>query len=451
MLLSPGQIVLHRYVIERQIGVGGMGEVYPAHHQTLGMPVAIKVMTGDSSPDMVQRFGREAQLLARVRHPNIVSILDVGQTEGGAPCMAMEFLEGEALDARLERLGALPWKDVRAIGLSALKGLDAMHAAGIVHRDLKPANVFAVRGSPEVIKLVDFGIAYSTAADAAKFTRAGAVIGTPAYMSPEQLVGAALDARSDLYALGLMLYELVAGRLPFGDEPTGALRRLQERIGPPVAPAGRPAIPAQVAEAIVSALAIEPDRRPRSARELHALLRGTRQADTSQSSTALPHVASPPAPPDAARPTAAMSPPQPPPQTRMGMGPAQPQVDDEPDAAAERAARKAPTGMRALIAARLPVSRMSRDEQKSLAQLALPGRAYHMGGGIWFAVVPAPDVEAGRTTARKLRDTLLQRYGDTCKIVWAPASAAFAMTPASLSGAAPLPDEINRLIERLTQ
>ena len=119
MLLSPGQIVLNRYVIERQIGVGGMGEVYVAHHQTLGMPVAIKVMTGDSSPDLVQRFGREAQLLARVRHPNIVSILDVGQTEGGAPCMAMEFLEGEALDARLERVGALPWKEVRAIGLAA--------------------------------------------------------------------------------------------------------------------------------------------------------------------------------------------------------------------------------------------------------------------------------------------------------------------------------------------
>src|SRR5690606_28206442 len=162
--------------------------------------------TGESSPELVQRFAREAMLLARVRHPNVVSILDVGQTDDGAPCMAMEFLEGEALDARLERKGVLPWQEVRAIGLATLVGLDAVHDAGIVHRDLKPANIIITNTSPEVVKLVDFGIAHSTASDAAKYTKAGLVIGTPAYMSPEQLIGGTLDARSDLYALGLLMY-----------------------------------------------------------------------------------------------------------------------------------------------------------------------------------------------------------------------------------------------------
>jgi serine/threonine-protein kinase len=450
MLLSPGQIVLNRYVIEQQIGVGGMGEVYRAHHQTLAMPVAIKVMTGDSSPDLVQRFGREAQLLARVRHPNIVSILDVGQTDDGAPCMAMEFLEGEALDARLERKGVLAWNEVRAIGLAALKGLDAMHTAGIVHRDLKPANVFAVRGTPEVIKLVDFGIAYSTAADAAKFTRAGAVIGTPAYMSPEQLIGAALDARSDLYAIGLMLYELVTGHLPFGDESAGALRRLHERVPPPRAGANLPPIPEPIVAAILSALAIEPDRRPRSAKALYAALRGTRQADAGQTAATLNR---PPPVPGAARPTAAAAEHAPSaPVGEVSTGHTQvPSAATQIAYGEEAPASQVAPGVRALVAAKLPVSRMSRDEQRALAQFAAPGRTYHMGGGMWFAIMPAADVESARAAARRLRDALAQRYGDTCKVVWAPASAAFALTPASLSGSAPLPDEINRLLERLTK
>jgi hypothetical protein len=468
MALSIGEVVLSRYVVEGRVGVGGMGEVYRASHQTLGMPVAIKVMTGATSPEMVKRFGREAMLLARVRHPNVVSILDVGQTDDGSPCMAMEFLEGEALDARLERRGALPWTEVRAIGLSVLKGLDAVHSAGIVHRDLKPGNVFITRGKPEVVKLVDFWIAYSTAANAAKFTNAGAVIGTPAYMPPEQLVGGNIDARSDLYALGLMLYELLTGRLPFGDDTASALRRLQEPVPLAVAPQGLPAIPEHVSAAVSSALVVAPERRPSSAKAFYVLLRGPRGDSVQFSGPVAPQAAAPstsraPLPAAGTRavgPTAAVKPPPVPPAayanartalawdgsaqaSAQALAPAQ-----APDPVPSRAPHSA-AAIRMLVAAKLPVSRMSRDEQKALAQLAAPGRAYHMGGGMWFAVVPAANDKEGRGAVKRLWDALTERYGETCKIVWAPASSGFALTPASLAGASPLPEEISKLLERL--
>jgi serine/threonine protein kinase len=412
MGLSVGEIVLDRYVVEGLVGVGGMGEVYRARHRKLGMPVAVKTITGNASPELIARFAREATLLARVRHPNVVSILDVGQTQNGSECMVMEFLEGEALDARLARRGALPWPEVRAIGLSILKGLDAIHAAGIVHRDLKPGNVLIARGSPEVVKLVDFGIAHASSGQGRKYTRTGAMIGTPAYMPPEQLVGGTVDARSDLYALGLLLFELAVGSLPFGDDSNGALRRLREALPLPVAPDGLPPLPEHGAEALQHALALDPERRPQSARELYALLRGARRAE---------------------------------PVARSEYDDASVHPAREP----RHAGTQVGAAARSLVAARLPVSRMSREEQKQLAQLAAPGRAYHMGGGIWFAVLSGPGAEQVKRAAQHLCGTLLQRYGDTCKVVWSPASNDFALTPASLSGAAPLPPDIAHLLQHL--
>lgn len=456
MTLSAGDLVLDRYVIERLVGVGGMGAVYRARHQKLGIPVAVKTITGEASPELVARFGREAQLLARVRHPNVVSILDVGDTPEGAPCMVMEFLEGEPLDARVERRGALPWAEVRAIGLYILQGLDAIHSAGIVHRDLKPGNVLAVRGTPEVIKLVDFGIAHSSASDVKKYTRTGAMIGTPAYMSPEQLVGGNLDATSDLYALGLLLYELAAGKLPFGDDPNAPLRRLREPIPAPIAPPPLPEIPAAAWTALYPMLQVEPAKRPQSAKQAYAMLhaaRATQAANTGHtqlgqaaarppSSQAVPQARpAAPRPPTAVTPTQAMPPAhhgydvsvQPAPTMAMPVMPS-----PQPTAAA-----------RVIVATRLPVSRMSREEQKALAQLAAPGRAYHLGGGIWFAIVPGASEQETKQTARRIGNALQTRFGDTCKVVFTQASAEFALTPASLSGAAPLPEELNDLLEHL--
>jgi serine/threonine-protein kinase len=463
MGLSVGEIVLDRYVVEGLVGIGGMGEVYRARHRKLGMPVALKTITGNASPELVARFAREASLLARVRHPNVVSILDVGQTGDGSECMVMEFLEGEALDARLERRGALPWPEVRAIGLSILKGLDAIHGAGIVHRDLKPGNVLIARGNPEVVKLVDFGIAHSSSvAPGQKYTRTGATIGTPAYMSPEQLVGGNVDARSDIYAVGLLLYELAAGSLPFGDDPNGALRRLREQLPRPVAPDGLPKVPEYGAEALLHALALEPERRPDSARDFYALLRGARRESRQLDAEAADA-------PQAERPQRPPAPP--PPRTSTGPAAPSPRRPRQPNAPSMRAEplarteydasihpappepRQARTQLgavaRSLVAARLPVSRMSREEQKQLAQLAAPGRAYHMGGGIWFAVLSGAGAEQVKLAAQHLCGTLMQRYGETCKVVWSPASTDFALTPASLSGAAPLPADIAHLLQHL--
>jgi serine/threonine-protein kinase len=478
MALSVGELVLDRYVIESLIGQGGMGEVYRARHQTLGMPVAIKTITGAASPELTQRFTREAQLLARVRHPNVVSILDVGRTLGGTPCMVMEFLEGEALDARLERRGPSPWREVRAVALAVLKGLTAIHGAGIVHRDLKPANVLITRGNPSVVKIVDFGIAQPTGQGARKITQQGAVIGTPAYMSPEQLVGGDIDARSDLYALGLMLFELSTGKLPFGDTPDAALQRLSNRVPRPNAPRPLPALPEDGVQVIMSALAIERDKRPQSARAFIALLRGqSRDTFEAQGSggnvdpTVAPtqHMqaaaqapqrtgyAAPQAQPPPRAGTHVATPPATPRGTRLGQAPApQPQPGSEPESYAMYAAPPAPTALhaappsRALVAARVPVSRLAqRDEQRQLAQLAQPGRAYHLGGGMWFCIVPASSEGEAAEQAHRVCAGLQGRYGDTCRVIWAPASPAFSLTPASLSGAAPLPPEIAALLDRL--
>jgi serine/threonine-protein kinase len=486
MALSVGELVLDRYVIESLIGQGGMGEVYRARHQTLGMPVAIKTITGAASPELTQRFTREAQLLARVRHPNVVSILDVGRTLGGTPCMVMEFLEGEALDSRLERRGASPWREVRAVALAVLKGLTAIHGAGIVHRDLKPANVLITRGNPSVVKIVDFGIAQPTAQGARKITQQGAVIGTPAYMSPEQLVGGDIDARSDLYALGLMLYELSTGKLPFGDTPDAALQRLSNRVPRPSAPRPLPALPEDGVQVILSALSIDKKDRPQSARAFIALLRGQSRDtfEAAQGSGAVdPTVsptqhmqpaqapqrtgyAAPQAPPPRAGTQLGAMPAAPPPSphaahtphgTRLGQAPPQPPSNEQSYAMYEQ--QPAPTAYmpvhaappsRALVAARVPVSRLAqREEQRQLAQLAQPGRAYHLGGGMWFCIVPAGSDAEAAEHAQRVCAGLQTRYGDTCRVIWAPASPAFALTPASLSGAAPLPPEIAALLDRL--
>ncbi len=514
MSLSVGELVLDRYVIEALIGQGGMGEVYRARHQTLGMPVAVKAVIGSASPELTARFTRDAQLLARVRHPNVVSILDVGQTRAGTPCMVMEYLEGEALDARLARRGAFAWREVRAVALAVLKGLTAIHGAGIVHRDLKPPNVLITRGNPAVVKIVDFGIAQPTGAGETKMTRTGSVIGTPAYMSPEQLVGGDIDARSDIYAVGLMLYELATGKLPFGDDPNGPLQRLSGAIRQPIAPRPLPALPDDAVQAILAALMVDRDRRPANARAFIGLLRGQARetgdfqpnqaggpADAARGTQHLQAVAPPgtraqqPAAPPArgtqaaqprpavqpaaqpgvqppgaqvARPGTQLGQPQratgyaapPPPQTpagtRMGQAPIAAPADPqsyamyEPAPAAPMYAPQATAPSRALIAARIPVSRLGqREEQRALALLASPGRAYHLGGGMWFAIVPAASESDVTAHAERVCVALQQRYGDTCRVLWSHASPSFALTPASLSGAAPLPPEIAQLLDQL--
>jgi len=271
--LREGELVLGRYRIESLLGRGGMGEVYRARHDRLGMAVAVKILT-EVNDDMVRRFEREATLMARVRHPNVVAIADFGQTAAGLPCIVMEFIKGEDLGARMKRRGALPWREALFVIRGILSGLQALHAAQVLHRDLKPDNVVIAPGEPEVVKLIDFGIAKPTGGGSGtRLTSTGSVVGTPAYMAPEQLLGYELDVRSDIYTAGMILFELLTGSLPGeGHDMAGVLRRLKTDPLPPQAPAGLPPLPQLLSEIVVATLQGAPDRRPATARELLARL-----------------------------------------------------------------------------------------------------------------------------------------------------------------------------------
>ena len=273
MTLQAGEIVLGRYRIESLLGRGGMGEVYRARHDRLGMAVAVKILT-EVNDDMVRRFEREATLMARVRHPNVVAIADFGQTAAGLPCIVMEFIKGEDLGARMKRRGALPWSEALFVIRGILSGLQALHAAQVLHRDLKPDNVVIAPGEPEVVKLIDFGIAKPTGGgNGTRLTSTGSVVGTPAYMAPEQLLGYDLDVRSDIYTAGMILFELLTGTLPGeGHDMAGVLRRLKTDPQPPKAPADHPEVPQLLSDIVVAMLQGAPDRRPATVRELMARL-----------------------------------------------------------------------------------------------------------------------------------------------------------------------------------
>jgi serine/threonine-protein kinase len=215
--MEIGTIVEERYRIEAVLGGGAMGRVYRARHVRLGREVAVKVLRDDlmREPAVVERFAREARVAARLRHPNLVSLLDVGEH-----LMVMELAPGRAL---VELTGApMPRANVVSIVSQLLRGLAHAHAAGLVHRDLKPENVLV--DADGIARIVDFGIAVvrdrDESIDGRRLTDAGLVVGTPVYMSPEQAKGRAVDHRTDLFSLGVMMYELLAGSPPF--DGTGA-------------------------------------------------------------------------------------------------------------------------------------------------------------------------------------------------------------------------------------
>jgi len=221
---------LGNYDIQSQIGEGGMGAVYLGHHPTIGKRVAIKVLHEElcEKPDVVNRFFNEAKAVNDISHPNIVDIIDFGDTtfDGKAvKYIIMEFLDGESLASRIRREGVTIRESLQIIAQTA-SALSASHAKGVIHRDLKPENVFLCnrQGDRNYVKLLDFGIAKLTSDTGAlsQKTRTGMVIGTPTYMSPEQCDGKGqIDARADVYALGVMMYELFTGRVPFPGDGFG--------------------------------------------------------------------------------------------------------------------------------------------------------------------------------------------------------------------------------------
>ena len=216
-----GQVVADRYHIIKKLGEGGMGAVYLGEHVKMGRKSAIKVMNPGmaADPDAISRFNREASNASRISHPNVCQIYDFGETPEGVIYLAMEFIEGSALTDIIEREGALPPLRAAKILKQAADALASAHDLSIVHRDLKPDNIMIVQGKDgsDIVKVVDFGIAKAVAGDDAgqKVTKTGMVVGTPEYMSPEQLSGDKLDGRSDIYSLGLVFYRMLTGVLPF--------------------------------------------------------------------------------------------------------------------------------------------------------------------------------------------------------------------------------------------
>jgi eukaryotic-like serine/threonine-protein kinase len=220
-----GKLVIGRYVVESQLGKGAFGSVYRGHHTTLRRPVAIKVLHAHlvNVPKILQRFRREAELAARLAHANVAGVLDVGETPDGRQLIVLELAPGRPLT---ELLGEpLPAPRVIALVGQILRGLEHAHEAGLVHRDLKPDNIIVEQsaGGAEIPRIVDFGIAVLTDPDevfgGTRLTATGQMIGTPLYMAPEQARLDAVDHRADLFALGVIVYQMLAGMTPFTGSP----------------------------------------------------------------------------------------------------------------------------------------------------------------------------------------------------------------------------------------
>jgi len=214
-----GAIVADRYHVLRKLGEGGMGQVYLAEHVKMGRQCALKVMNPAmvKDADAISRFNREAANASRINHPHVANVYDFGETADGIIYLAMEFVDGQSLTTLLEHEGPFSPARVAAIVRQASDALAVAHDMGIVHRDLKPDNIMITRDRDggDCVKIVDFGIAKAGNNAAQKVTKTGLVIGTPEYMSPEQLSGDKLDGRSDIYALALVTFNMLTGRLPF--------------------------------------------------------------------------------------------------------------------------------------------------------------------------------------------------------------------------------------------
>jgi serine/threonine-protein kinase len=278
-----GRTIAGRFTILSRIGVGGMGTVYRAEQASMGRMVAVKILkaTLNRETDTVTRFHREAKATSLLQHPNTVTVFDFGQTKDGMLYLVMELLEGELLTKVLEKKGALPLDHAVRIARQILGSLGEAHEQGIIHRDLKPDNVYVTRltDGSEHIKVLDFGIAKVFQSEMridALETQAGIVFGTPRYMSPEQAQSKPLDGRSDLYTVGVLLYQMVTGQPPFPDEDAVVVmaRHIKTRPLLPSELRADLSIPQAVDDVLARSLEKDPARRPQTAQEFAAALEG---------------------------------------------------------------------------------------------------------------------------------------------------------------------------------
>ncbi|HLT36949.1 MAG TPA: serine/threonine-protein kinase [Enhygromyxa sp.] len=269
------------YAIVRELGAGGMATVYEARQLSLDRRVAIKVLGAEHSADpaMVERFRREAKAAAEIDHDNVVRIVDSGSTDDGAPYFVMELLAGRNLAEILRDQGPLPWPRVRSLALQIAAALEAAHRKGIVHRDVKPANCIVNTldqpGGGERLKVCDFGIAKLDAGPGEgqkPLTKPGTLVGSTRYMAPEQFVSGQATPRSDIYALGIVIHELLTGAPPFRSKNPMEVVTMHVRDQPPSLSSLRPEIPEPVSDFVLTCLAKQPEQRFADMSELRAAL-----------------------------------------------------------------------------------------------------------------------------------------------------------------------------------
>src|SRR5918996_3127270 len=260
-----------RYQIEAPLGRGGMATVFRGTDRVLNRTVAVKILADRFAGDdkFVTRFRREAQAAARLNHPNIVSIYDTGDDDG-AHYIVMELVEGDTLGDVLRRDGALPPERAAAIAVSVAEALERAHQAGLVHRDVKPGNVMLTPDGS--VKVMDFGIARAASEDT--LTQTGLVLGTASYLSPEQAQGLPVDARSDIYSLGCVLYEMLTGRPPFDGDTPVAIAYMHVNETPPRPSELEPSIPPHLNEAVMRGLQKDPEARFPTAEAFRAAVAG---------------------------------------------------------------------------------------------------------------------------------------------------------------------------------
>ncbi len=317
-----GKVVGGRYRVLSRLGQGGMGTVYLALHEAIEKKVALKVLRPEYSakPDLVARFQREAISASRIKHPNVLDVFDFGQTDDGCFFLAMEFLEGRDLADELEHCRVLTSDHALRVTLQICKALAVAHGKGVVHRDLKPENVFLqiTADGEESVKIVDFGIAQLRSTEEAaanepsrrRLTRTGMIFGTPEYMSPEQAAGKKVDSRVDIYATGIILYEMLTGAVPFTGDTFFAV--LNSHLHDPL-PTMRSlcpdvAVSPELEQVVARALVKNPAERFQTMRELASALMSTPEAhalDPLARKSAIPEAVAEPIP----APTAAPSPP----------------------------------------------------------------------------------------------------------------------------------------------
>jgi serine/threonine protein kinase len=282
-----GDIIHGRYQLMRQLGKGGMGTVYIARHTTLPKTFAVKLLNARYAkrPDIAERFFQEARAVSLINHDNVVGVIDFGREDDGSAFLVMEHLRGESLAALVKREAPLPWSRVQHIMSQLCRALQAAHAVGVVHRDVKPDNVLRVTAhdDPDFIKVLDFGLAKMQVSGGARLTATGMVLGTPDYMSPEQARGVASDHRADIYAAGVLMYELLCKRVPFAGTTFAQIRQ-KHLLEPPEPPSSWQAWITEEIDAIVlRALAKDPAHRFASMVEMGVAIEsvGTGQAAVS--------------------------------------------------------------------------------------------------------------------------------------------------------------------------